>query len=213
LTRIGPGCEAIWPKWSELEPLFSVTRRFVVPLAAIVLASASWLSVNVIPVRADEPTLLDGFRDELVWSGFTRPTALAIAGDGTVFVAEKSGRIKVFSSLTDDTPTLFADLTTNVHNAWDRGLLGLAVDPDYPSRPYVYALYTYDHILGDAAPAPRWGTAGAENDSCPNPPGFTAEIDGRGNILVDCTRARPPAELATPILMRVIGGALSSIAK
>jgi PKD repeat protein/glucose/arabinose dehydrogenase len=145
------------------------------PLSLIALVSATWLSVAASHVRADEPTLLDGFRDELVWGGFTRPTALAIAGDGTVFVAEKSGRIKVFSSLTDDTPTLFADLTTNVHNAWDRGLLGLAVDPDYPARPYVYALYTYDHILGDSAPAPRWGTAGAENDSCPNPPGFTAD--------------------------------------
>src|SRR5262245_56053829 len=153
----------------------TVTRRLVVPLATIVLASATWLAVDAAPVRAGEPTLPDGFRDELVWGGFTHPTAIAIAGNGTVFVAEKSGRIKIFSSLTDDSPSLFADLTTSVHNAWDRGLLGLAVDPDYPTRPYVYALYTYDHILGDSAPAPRWGSVGAENDSCPNPPGFTAD--------------------------------------
>src|SRR5262245_33454033 len=124
----------------------TVTRRFVVPLAAIVLASVTWLTVDVAPTRAGQPTLLDGFRDEVVWDGFAHPTAIAIAGDGTVFVAEKSGRIKRFDSITDDTPTLFADLTTNVHNAWDRGLLGLAVDPDYPTRPFVYALYTYDHI-------------------------------------------------------------------
>ena len=50
------------------------------------------------------------------------------------------------------------------------------------------------------------------------PPGLAAEIDKYGNIVIDCTtRARSAEErsaaLATPILMRVIGGALNSIAK
>ncbi|MCY4085765.1 MAG: hydantoinase B/oxoprolinase family protein [Actinomycetia bacterium] len=50
------------------------------------------------------------------------------------------------------------------------------------------------------------------------PPGLTAEIDGFGNIIIDCTtrarsESRRGAELATPILMRVIGGAFSAIAK
>ena len=48
------------------------------------------------------------------------------------------------------------------------------------------------------------------------PPGFTAEIDARGNILIDCPRVRPTdrdQDLSTPILMRVIGGAFASIAK
>ena len=50
------------------------------------------------------------------------------------------------------------------------------------------------------------------------PPGLAAEIDGHGNIVIDCT-SRERAEgargagLATPILMRVIGGAFASIAK
>jgi 5-oxoprolinase (ATP-hydrolysing) len=50
------------------------------------------------------------------------------------------------------------------------------------------------------------------------PPGLTAEIDAHGNIVIDCTvsaasAAGERAALATPILMRVIGGALASIAK
>ena len=50
------------------------------------------------------------------------------------------------------------------------------------------------------------------------PPGVVAEVDAHGNIVVDCTvRSRSAAErtaaLATPILMRVIGGAFQSIAK
>jgi 5-oxoprolinase (ATP-hydrolysing) len=50
------------------------------------------------------------------------------------------------------------------------------------------------------------------------PPGLTAEIDRWGNIEIDCTtRAASEVDragaLATPILMRVIGGGFSAIAK
>jgi glucose/arabinose dehydrogenase/PKD repeat protein len=79
--------------------------------------------------------------------------------------------IKVFDSLTDTTPTTFADLNVNVYNFWDRGLLGMALAPNFPADPYVYILYSYDHELGSAAPAPRWGTAGVYSDPCPTPPG------------------------------------------
>ena len=148
----------------------------------LLLSGTMSFAMGVPDVRAAGPTLPDGFRDELMWDGLTRPSAIAFAPNGAVFVAEKSGRILAFDNLNDDTPTLFANLVTNVHNAWDRGMLGLAVDPEYPTRPYVYVLYTYDHILGSSAAAPRWGTAGVEADTCPNPPGFTADgcvVSGR----------------------------------
>ena len=52
------------------------------------------------------------------------------------------------------------------------------------------------------------------------PPGLRAEIDRHGNIVIDCTPAlgrrsgeREAHGLATPVLMRVIGGAFQSIAK
>ena len=49
------------------------------------------------------------------------------------------------------------------------------------------------------------------------PPGLVAEIDDYGNIVIDCSVVAPPeergVELATPILMRVIGGACTAIAK
>jgi glucose/arabinose dehydrogenase len=115
-----------------------------------------------------------GFADTVAISGLTQPTDVAFAPDGRVFIAEKSGLIKVFDSLSDTTPTIFADLRTQVHNFWDRGLLGIALDPQFPTRPYVYALYTYDAEPGGTAP--RWGAAGATSDGCPNPPGAT--LDG-----------------------------------
>jgi glucose/arabinose dehydrogenase len=115
-----------------------------------------------------------GFSDVVAISGLVQPTTVAFAGDGRVFVGEKSGLVKVFDSLADTTPTVFADLRTQVHNFWDRGLLGLTLDPQFPTRPYVYALYTYDAVPGGSAP--RWGTAGSTGDGCPNPPGST--VDG-----------------------------------
>lgn len=135
-------------------------------------------------------TLPEGFTDVAVFTGLDRPTAVRFAPDGRIFVAEKSGRVKVFSDLWDATPDTFVDLSTNVHDYWDRGLLGLALDPAFPMRPYVYVLYTYDYDPNTPGiPAPRWG------DVCPTPPGPNADgcvVNGRlsrleigpGNTLV-----------------------------
>ena len=124
--------------------------------------------------------LPSGFSETVVFTSLTQPTAVRFSPDGRVFVAEKSGLIKVFDGLTDTTPTVFADLSTNVYNFWDRGLLGLALDPGFPSRPYVYVLYAHDAAIGGTAP--RWGTPGILSDPCPNPPGATANgcvVSGR----------------------------------
>jgi glucose/arabinose dehydrogenase len=124
--------------------------------------------------------LRPGFQEVVAFSGLTQPTALRFAADGRAFVAEKSGLIKVFDGVDDQTPTVFADLRTKVHNFWDRGLLGMALAPNFPADPSVYVLYTYDAAIGGTAP--RWGTAGATSDGCPSPPGPTSDgcvVSGR----------------------------------
>lgn len=122
---------------------------------------------------AQAATLPDGFRESIVFSGLSNPTSVRFAPDGRVFVAEKRGVIKVFNSLSDTTPDVFADLNVNVYNFWDRGLLGMALDPQFPTFPYVYVLYTYDAEPGGTAPL--WGTPGVYSDPCPTPPGPTAD--------------------------------------
>ena len=107
-----------------------------------------------------------GFQDPAILSGLEAPTAVQFASDGRVFVAEKRGVIRVFDSLADPTPGVFADLQTQVHDFGERGLLGLVLDPAFPTRPYVYVLYTHDAAIGGAAP--RWGVAGSPGDPCPN---------------------------------------------
>ena len=130
--------------------------------------------------RTASDSLPAGFEEVIAFQGLTNPTALRFAADGRVFVAERSGLIKVFDGLDDPTASVFADLRTQVHAFWDRGLLGLALDPAFPARPFVYVSYAHDAPIGGTAP--RWGVAGATSDPCPTPPGPTADgcvISGR----------------------------------
>jgi glucose/arabinose dehydrogenase len=120
------------------------------------------------------PTLPSGFSDTAAWSGLVTPTTVRFAPDGRVFVALKSGIVNVYDSLSDTTPTVYADLRTNVDDFLDRGLLGLAIDPQFTTgRPYIYVLYSYDKDP-NSAQFPRWG------DDCPDPPG----ADGDGCVIL-----------------------------
>ncbi len=113
-----------------------------------------------------------GFQETTVITGLTAPSALRFAPDGRIFIAERRGTIQVYDSLGDGTPDTFADLSAVVNRYWDRGLLGLAIDPGFPIRPYVYILYTVDEPpfwLG-FDPSFQW------NDTCPTPPG--GQTDG-----------------------------------
>jgi glucose/arabinose dehydrogenase len=139
-----------------------VRLRSVVGKSALVVLSLSLLGL----VGCDLP---EGFHDYVVIDGLDRPTNVEFSPDGRIFVAEKSGILKVFSNVDDTTASVVADLRTNVFNSWDRGFLGLALHPDFPADPSIYVSYTYDAVPGGTAP--RWGQPGATIDTCPTPPG------------------------------------------
>ena len=77
--------------------------------------------------------------------------------------------VKVFDGLGDPSATVVADLRTEVHNFWDRGLLGMTLDPQFPADPYLYVLYTRDAEPGGNPP--RWGTVGGTGDRLSDPSG------------------------------------------
>jgi glucose/arabinose dehydrogenase/PKD repeat protein len=139
--------------------------RGLISIAAMVLGAT--LVAQAGPSPAGASTLPAGFRDSVVLSGLTNPTVLQFAADGRIFVGQKNGVIKVFQSLSDTNPVTVADLSGEVDDYWDRGLLGLALSPNFPANPYVYVLYAYD--------APIGGTAPTWNDACPTPPGATTD--------------------------------------
>ncbi|GAA3200140.1 PQQ-dependent sugar dehydrogenase [Dactylosporangium siamense] len=135
-------------------------------LALCVPASAAFTG----PQAAGAATTLpNGFSEQIVLSGLNHPTKLVFSPDGRVFVAEKGGTIQVYDSLSDPTPTLFADLSSRVHDNEDKGLLGLALPPNFPSNPSVYVTYTATTPIGGGLDI---------GDTCPTP-GTGCIVSGR----------------------------------
>jgi glucose/arabinose dehydrogenase len=80
----------------------------------------------------------------LVANGFSAPTDIANAGDGSkrIFVAERSGIIKslkIFSTGVE--LSTFIDISDHVRNNGERGLLGLVFHPNFPDSGYFYVNY------------------------------------------------------------------------
>ena len=116
--------------------------------------AGSRLPVPAVPLPAASSalTLPPGFEQTTAISGLNEPTDVEVAPGGRVFVTEKSGYIRTYDSLSDPTAHTFADLRTKVHNFSSRGLLALAVDPDYPAEPYIYVHYVLDAPIGGTPP-------------------------------------------------------------
>ncbi len=89
--------------------------------------------------------LPDGFIDESFIDGIRgQVTGFDWAGDDEkIFIALKSGivRVAVDGVMLDEA---FIDLSETVNDRVDRGLLSVAVHPEFPNSPYIYLLYTYD---------------------------------------------------------------------
>ena len=90
---------------------------------------------------------------------------------------------------------MFADLRTKVYDHGDRGLLGLALDPAFPAKPYVYVLYTYDHVLGGEAPPPEWGVANQTGDECSRADTGADDCLVSGRLVRYTANSRKAAEL------------------
>jgi glucose/arabinose dehydrogenase len=144
---------------------------------AVAAVMSAGMALCAPPAPAGPPA---GFEQSVAFSGLEQPTTVAVGEDGGVFVGEQSGIILSYSGPKDGTATRVADLRTEVHDAGDRGLLALALDPGYPRRPYLYALYTRDAAPG--AEAPLWGQAGESGDPCPGDPVWTEGCIATGRL-------------------------------
>src|SRR5262245_49197046 len=111
-------------------------RRFAWVLSLLILASMLLAGRST---RAQGEALQDGFQEWELLRGLITPTAFAFAPDGRLFICEKGGRVRVFSG-----GALLAApfVTLSVTSNSDRGLLGIAFDPDFAANPFVYLYYT-----------------------------------------------------------------------
>src|SRR5262249_23709164 len=77
-----------------------------------------------------------GFVEDVVANNLPFATGIAFAPDGRMFITLKGGVVRVYQNGTL-LSTPFIDLTSQVSNSTDRGLLGVAVHPNFPQTPYV----------------------------------------------------------------------------
>ena len=115
-----------------------VTFRLSAVLLGAVLATL--LAVLVYSSSASgAANVPNGFERGRVAGGLDRPTAMALAPDGRIFVAEQGGKLRVISKgrLLNKPFARF-----RVNSEGERGLLGVALDPNFSRNGYVYVYET-----------------------------------------------------------------------
>ena len=84
-------------------------------------------------------TLPAGFSETLVANGLSSPTSMDFAPDGRLFVCLQGGLLRVIKN-GSLLPAPFVSLTVN--SSGERGLLGVAFDPNFATNNFVYVYYT-----------------------------------------------------------------------
>ncbi len=120
-------------------------------LTVLIISLLSGLSAQNLP---------DEFYDEKFLGPLEFPTGITFDQNGRMFVWEKSGVVYI----ADSTGTLFQepliDISEEVANWKDHGLMGFALDPEFLVNGYFYLLYALDLHYYD-----HYGTAAYHPDS------------------------------------------------
>lgn len=122
------------------------------------LAALTGLAVlGSLLVLASAPTQaapVEGFVQERYASGVPLVTDIEWGPNGLLYVAHQSGSVSVVDN--GVVTSTFVDISAEVNSAGERGLLGLALHPDFlTGSPFVYLLYSYDppETAGETGPA------------------------------------------------------------
>jgi len=108
-------------------------NRFVTVLFAAMLA----LLLTIRDTRAQ--VYPPNFAQVLVSGGISNPTVMAFAPDGRIFVAQQNGNLRVIKN---DVLLSSPFIALTVSSSGERGLIGIALDPDFSTNDYLYLYYT-----------------------------------------------------------------------
>jgi uncharacterized repeat protein (TIGR03806 family) len=106
-------------------------------LGCLVPLLAVWFSL-ILGTATRAARLPEGFSEVQLVQGLTGATAMALAPDSRAFICEQTGALRVVKQ---DKLLPEPFVTVRVDSSWERGLLGVALDPDFPRAPYVYLNY------------------------------------------------------------------------
>jgi glucose/arabinose dehydrogenase len=115
---------------------------------ALVLSVYTLASLAISGAATAAPNLPSGYSFTTLTTGLNLPTNMAWLPDGTMLITLKAGLVKQVKNGVVQ-PGNVVDITSTTNDYWDRGLLGIAVDPDYSNNHYLYLLHTYENNKSD----------------------------------------------------------------
>jgi glucose/arabinose dehydrogenase len=100
--------------------------------------------ICALSVVGQASALPPNFLDQPVATGWNQAVGLTFASDGRMFVWEKAGRVWIVENgVKAATPLI--DVSEEVGDWRDYGMLGFALDPNFYSNGYIYLLYVVDY--------------------------------------------------------------------
>jgi glucose/arabinose dehydrogenase len=126
------------------------TRILIVIIALVpILTSCGTVSGNLRQAPA-APAPPANLQNDLV-TNVGLPTAIAFTPDGRLLITSQPGQLRVFQNGTLlATPAL--DLSGGICANGERGLLGVAVDPEFSANRFIYLYYTFNKF--NVSPCP-----------------------------------------------------------
>jgi glucose/arabinose dehydrogenase len=111
----------------------------------LVIALSLWAAGAASGATINDPTL----QVQEIVSGLNAPTTMAFVGAGDILVLEKNtGRVRrVLNGTLQGSPVL----DVHVDTASERGLLGIALHPNFPATPHVYLYFTESSMASDTS--------------------------------------------------------------
>ncbi|MEM9827150.1 MAG: DUF4347 domain-containing protein [Planctomycetota bacterium] len=105
---------------------------------------SSWTMTLDRPAGTPQAAPTGDITEQDLITGLTQPLAVAWSPDGrNMYIGEKGGVIKVARDGATNPQTLI-DISAQVNNVADRGMVDFALHPDFQNNGFVYLLYTYD---------------------------------------------------------------------
>jgi len=155
---------------SEATETFSVSITSIEPADSTTLLFPRTAAIKILddenpatdPV---EPPLVSDYDVSTsdVITGLDQPMSLIWlpGSDSLALLAQKKGQIAVVNTETGEVlPDLLIDLNAEVNSNSDRGLMDIAIHPDFANHPYLYAFYVVD----PPGAAGTGGNAGEDGD-------------------------------------------------
>lgn len=137
-----PPCQPAPPQphqWPPARPSGPRPASLAARIARHLGGLACALQITLTPGFAQAMDILPGFTSTRVCDGLTGATALAALPDGRVLIAEQTGALRLVKDGRLIEPPA---ITLPTDSTWERGVLAVALAPDFPQPPHVFVHWT-----------------------------------------------------------------------